>query len=394
MTASKNISKREFIKASFFGGCGFCMAASGLNALAGSSFGNDSLSHLAENGALPQDTPWKWSTPALYFVDTPKGIKCKLCPQKCEIEPGKAGDCRTNVNYNGVLYSISYGNPCAVHIDPVEKKPLLHFLPGTKAYSIATAGCNLACLNCQNWEISQSSPKDTRNYDLMPEAVVAEARKAGCRSIAYTYSDPVAFYEYTLDTSTLARQEGIKNLLISAGYINPDPLRRLCKVIDAANIDLKSFSDEIYEMLNAGTLQPVLDTLKILKDEGVWLEITNLVVPTWTDDMDMIKRMCDWLVENELHMFPLHFSRFYPMHKLTYLPETPVATLEKARQIALNAGIKYSYIGNVPGTKAENTSCPHCKKLLLERKGYFILQNNMTQNRCSYCNETIDGVWE
>jgi len=399
MMPQKQLTKREFLKSSIMGGCGICLAASGLavrasGGLADKSFGNDILAGLAGNPAFPQDDgPWKWSTEALYFVDTPKGIKCKLCPRKCEIEVGKVGSCRTNVNYNGKLYNISYGNPCAVHVDPVEKKPLFHYLPGTTAFSIATAGCNLACLNCQNWEISQSSPKDTRNYDLMPEAVVTEAKKAGCKSIAYTYSDPVAFYEYTLDTSTIARQQGIKNLMISAGYINPDPLRRLCKVIDAANIDLKSFSDDIYEMLNAGTLQPVLDALKIFKEEGVWLEITNLVIPTWTDDFDMIKRMCDWLVENELHMYPLHFSRFHPMHKLTNLPETPAATLEKARQIALSAGIKYSYIGNVPGSQCENTFCPQCKKLLVERKGFFIAKNNIVNSKCSFCQEQIDGVW-
>jgi len=391
MVRPKPISKRDFLKTSFLGGCGLCMAASGF---AGRSFGNEVLPGIDDIPALPQDDgPWKWSTEALYFIETPKGIKCKLCPRKCEIEEGKAGSCRTNVNYNGKLYSISYGNPCAIHIDPIEKKPFFHYKPGILAYSIATAGCNLACLNCQNWEISQVSPKDTRNYDLMPDKVVAEAKKAGCQSIAYTYTDPVAYYEYTLDTATIARREGIKNLLVSAGYINPDPLRRWCKVIDAARIDLKSFSDEIYEMLNAGTLQPVLDSLKILRDEGVWLEIINLVVPTWTDDLDMIKQMCQWLVDNDLYMYPLHFDRFHPMYKLTNLPETPVSTLEKARQIALDAGIKYAYIGNVPGNQGTNTYCPKCKKLLIERKGFSILQNKIVNSQCSYCHETIDGVW-
>jgi pyruvate formate lyase activating enzyme len=351
------------------------------------------MSWLPDPLAPPQEKPWKWATESLYFIETPKGIKCKLCPQKCEIERGKDGKCHSNVNIDGKLWNISYGNPCAVHIDPIEKKPLYHYLPGARAYSIATAGCNLACLNCQNWEISQVGPKETRNYDLMPDAVVAEAVRARCQSIAYTYSDPVAFYEYTLDTSILARQAGIKNLLISAGYINPDPLRRLAKYIDAANIDLKSFKDEIYEMLNGGTLQPVLDTLKILKEEGVWLEITNLIVPTWTDDLDMIKEMCDWLTENELHMFPLHFSRFSPLYKLTHLPPTPVSTLEKARDIALRAGLKYVYIGNIPGSSAVNTYCPRCREILIERQGFSILQNNISSSKCKFCQEKIDGVW-
>lgn len=361
--------------------------------LAGRSFGDDSFASFAGEYASPQDVPWKWSKEAIYFVSNPRGVKCKLCPQNCTIEIGQTGDCRTRMNYNGKLYSIAYGNPCAVHVDPIEKKPLYHFLPKSLSYSIATAGCNLACLNCQNWEISQASPRETRNYDLMPEKVVAEAKKAGCASISYTYAEPVAFYEYTLDTSMLARQQGIKNIIVSAGYINPAPLRQWCKYIDAANIDLKSFSNDIYEMLNAGTLQPVLDTLKILKEEGVWLEITNLVVPTWTDDMDMVKKMCDWLVNQGMDSAPLHFSRFQPLHKLNHLPATPVQTLEKARQIAINAGMKYVYIGNVPNHQAGNTYCPGCKKLLIERKGYFIIQNNLENTSCKFCHEKIDGVW-
>ena len=388
MAGSDSISKREFLKKSFLGSCGICLAGMGLN-----TYGHGSLSPFVPGPSFPPDKPWKWSTEALYFIDTPKGIKCKLCPRKCEIEVGKAGSCRTNVNYDGKLYSISYGNPCAIHIDPIEKKPFFHYLPGTLTFSIATAGCNLACLNCQNWEISQVSPEDTRNYDLMPDAVVAETKKAGCHAIAYTYSDPVAYYEYTLDTSMLARQEGIKNLMVSAGYINPDPIRRLSQYLDAARIDLKSYSDEIYEMLNAGTLQPVLDTLKILKEEGVWLEIINLVIPTWTDDFDMIKKMCGWLVDNDMESVPLHFSRFQPMHKLTTLPPTPVSSLEKARQTAFEEGIKYAYIGNVPGHEGENTYCPNCKKMIIKRQGFTILEHNVVDSKCRFCQESIDGIW-
>ncbi len=387
LTIKSQISKREFLKCSIMGACGTALAFSPLSSAAGL------FKNLNPELLPPDDKLWKWSKEALYYIETPKGIKCKLCPQKCEIKEGETGDCRTNVNYKNKLYSITYGNPCAVNVDPVEKKPLLHFLPTTNAFSIATAGCNLACLNCQNWEISQADPKKTRNYDMMPDQVVKEAIRNNCKSIAYTYSDPVAFYEYTLDTSTLARQAGIKNILVSAGYINEEPLRRLCKYTDAANIDLKSFSDEIYEMLNAGTLEPVLKTLKIMKEEGVWLEITNLIVPTWNDDMDMIKEMCEWLVKNDLHMYPLHFSRFNPLYKLTNLPQTPVATLEQARDIALKAGIKYVYLGNVPGHEGQNTYCPACKKLIIERKGFAITQFNMKDGKCIFCDEKIDGVW-
>jgi pyruvate formate lyase activating enzyme len=390
MSSQKRISKRDFIKYAALGSCGLAISASSLDLIAG----KNGVFPMPEIPSGPEDPLWKWSKEALYYIDTPKGLKCKLCPRACEIKPNEVGECHTNLSYNGKLYSISYGNPCAVHIDPIEKKPLYHFLPTTQAFSIATAGCNLACLNCQNWEISQASPRDTRNYDLMPDQVVREAKNNQCKSIAYTYSDPVAFYEYTLDTSMLARQQGIKNLMISAGYINEDPLRRLLKFTDAGNIDLKSFDDSIYEMLNAGTLEPVLNTLKIFRDEGVWLEITNLIIPTWTDDFDMIKKMCDWLYDNDLHSYPLHFSRFSPLYKLTNLPQTPIATLEKARQIALTAGIKYVYIGNVPGHEGNHTYCPGCKKMLIERVGFSIKQNHITDSKCKFCGEKIDGVWE
>jgi len=384
---SKDIDKRTFLKHAALGCCGIAL---GLNV-------SDSLARSAGKiivPDIPQDDLWKWSTEAMYYIQTPKGIKCKLCPQACDIKEDETGDCRTRRNIKGKLYCIAYGNPCAVHVDPIEKKPLYHFLPSSKAFSIATAGCNLACLNCQNWSISQASPLDTRNYDLMPEAVVRDCKSYKCQSIAYTYTDPIAFYEYTYDTARIAMAEGIKNVFISAGYINEKPLREMCQVLDGANIDLKSFSDEIYEMLNAGTLEPILNTLKILHEEGVWLEITNLLVPEWTDDLDMIKKMCDWLYDNGLNNSPLHFSRFHPQYKLTKLPPTPYETLEKAREIAMAAGINYVYIGNVPGSDAENTYCPGCKKIVIERKGYKIVQNNLENGICKSCKEEIAGVWE
>jgi len=280
-----------------------------------------------------------------------------------------------------------------VHDDPIEKKPLLHFLPGSRAFSIATAGCNLACLNCQNWDISQTSPKETRNFDLMPERVVAECIKSKCQSIAYTYSEPISFYEYVSDTAKLARTKGVKNVFVSNGYINDEPLRALAPHLDAANINLKSFSEAIYLKLNAGKLQPVLNTLKVLKENNVWLEITNLVVPSWTDDLDMIKRMCDWLVANGFAESPLHFSRFYPMYKLTQLQQTPINTLLKAKEIALSTGCKYVYIGNVPMAGTEDTICPNCKQVLIERRGFTIQSNQIEGGKCKKCGFTISGVW-
>ncbi|MBN2175104.1 MAG: AmmeMemoRadiSam system radical SAM enzyme [Bacteroidales bacterium] len=346
------------------------------------------------NGHLPEIDLNKWTIEAKYYVPTPKGLKCLLCPNECKIKTDEFGECHTRVNLDNRLYCIAYGNPCAVHIDPIEKKPLFHYLPGSRSYSIATAGCNLACLNCQNWEISQTGPDKTRNHDLMPDKVVEEAIKSDCKSIAYTYSDPVAFYEYAYDTAKIARENGIGNVLVSAGYILEEPLKEWCKYMDAANIDLKSFSNEIYEMLNAGKLEPVLNTLKTLADEGVWLEITNLVIPDWTDDMDMIKKMCNWLVENNFENYPLHFSRFHPLYKLTHLPATPVQVLENARKIAISEGLKFVYIGNVPGLESINTYCPECKTKIIERKGFNILNNKIEDSKCSNCGTFIAGRWK
>jgi pyruvate formate lyase activating enzyme len=280
-----------------------------------------------------------------------------------------------------------------VHIDPIEKKPLFHFLPGTRAFSIAVAGCNLRCLNCQNWQISQVSPKETENADLMPPAVVEECVRTQCESIAYTYSEPVTFYEYAFDTAKIAREKRIKNVWKSSGYINEKPLRMLSKVLDAANIDLKSFEDSIYTRLSSVRLEPILTTLKVLKEEGVWLEITNLVIPSWTDNLEMIRKMCDWLCSNGFSDCPLHFSRFIPLYKLTQLPTTPVSTLEQAREIALKAGMKYVYIGNVPGHEAENTYCHRCGKIIIERRGFSILSNDIVNKKCKFCGEKIPGVW-
>ncbi len=386
---NNKINKRDFIKRSFMGTCGIALGTSVFNLFAGLP-GTDIFKQISG----PADDLWKWSIEAIYYIKTPRGIKCQLCPQACVLKEGETGECKTNINISNKLYSITYGNPCAIHIDPIEKKPLYHFLPSSKTYSIATAGCNLACLNCQNWQISQSSPKDTRNYDLMPSDLIDQAKKNNCESISYTYSDPVAFYEYTLDSSKIAHIHGIRNIIVSAGYINEEPLKEWCKYIDAANIDLKSFQNDIYEMLNAGTLEPVLNTLKILKQEGVWLEITNLIVPTWTDDFDMIRKMCDWLFDNGFEDNPLHFSRFHPLYKLTNLPPTPVSDLQKAHKIAKGSGLRHVYIGNVPGTQAENTYCPKCNEIVIKRKGFTILQNNLISGNCKFCDDPIAGVWE
>jgi pyruvate formate lyase activating enzyme len=385
-TERRTMTKRQFVRCCLLGVGGLAVGLPRRRSIAGML--SDPILRSPSS-----DEPGKWSKEVSYYVEIPRGLKCVKCPNECELGANDTGRCRNRVNYGGKLYTIAYGNPCAVHIDPIEKKPLFHFLPSTKAFSIASAGCNLACLNCQNWQISQVSPKDTDNVDLMPPAVVEQCAGARCESIAYTYSEPTTFYEYAYDTAKLARSRGIRNVWKSNGYINEAPLRNLSKVLDAANIDLKSFDDGIYRRLSSGSLAPVLRTLKVIKEEGVWLEITNLVIPGWTDDLDALKKMCDWLYANGLQECPLHFTRFTPLYKLTQLPVTPVGVLEKAREIALKAGMEYVYIGNVPGHQAENTYCHHCGKLVVERRGFVILQNHVEKKRCGFCGTNIPGVW-
>jgi Pyruvate-formate lyase-activating enzyme len=337
----------------------------------------------------------KWSRLALYQEKLPNQVvHCHVCPHNCLISNGKYGLCKTRVNKDGQLYSIAYGNPCSVSIDPVEKKPLFHFYPGARIYSLATAGCNFRCLNCQNWEISQSSPLELQHLDLSPVDVVQQAIDYGFDLIAFTYTEPTVFYEYILDTAKIARQKGLKTVLISNGYINPEPLLNLCEYIDAANIDLKCFDDSIYRKLTGGRLQPVLDTLKTIIETGVWLEITNLIIPDYSDKQQMIETMCNWLVINGFTDTPLHFSRFFPTYKMRHLQPTDQQILLRAKEIAEVSGLKYVYIGNQPELDGENTFCPQCKHVLMERVGYRVNKNLIHKGQCTFCGESIAGVWK
>ncbi|MFN8241086.1 MAG: AmmeMemoRadiSam system radical SAM enzyme [Bacteroidales bacterium] len=342
-------------------------------------------------GTIPGDD--KYRKKAMYQEETPRGIMCRICPNECVLKEGELSKCNNRIVNKSVLYTMAYGNPCSVNVDPVEKKPLYHFLPGSRAFSIATAGCNLVCLNCQNWSISQVSPDKTRNVELPPSSVIEECIAKECRSIAYTYSEPVTFYEYALDTATEAKQRGIKNIFKSNGYINPEPLARICKVIDAANIDLKAFSDVTYLKLTGGKLQPVLESLKVFRDSGVWLEITNLMVPAWTDSLDDFKKMCSWLVTNGFSTTPLHLSRFFPLHKLDQLPPTPLELLRKAAVVAESEGIKYVYLGNIPGNERSSTVCPGCRKEVVKRSGFTVISNSIVNGKCGSCNTAIPGIW-
>ena len=274
-------------------------------------------------------------------------VACTLCPHHCRIAEGKTGVCRSRRNQGGVLVSEVYGKPCALAIDPIEKKPLYHFHPGTTCLSLACTGCNFRCLNCQNHDISQIAPLDTSHYELPPEAVVALCQQHHCPGIAYTYTEPLTYLEYIADIARLAHDAGLWNILVTAGYVCQEPLADLLPYLDAANVDLKSFSDDIYKRVSGGHLQPVLDTIIAMKQAGVWVEITNLVIPGINDDMNMIRRMCRWLNDNRLAEAPLHFTRFFPRYRMQDIPPTPLPTLQAAQRVAEEEGIKYVYLGNV-----------------------------------------------
>jgi pyruvate formate lyase activating enzyme len=344
---------------------------------------------------IPQSFSQEKFKEAYFYKKLDKGrVQCQLCPRRCTISSGQRGYCGVRENRDGLLYTLVYARPVAIHIDPIEKKPLFHFLPSTTAFSIATAGCNLKCKFCQNWEISQVKPEEIRYFYIEPKELVDKVKKSGSPTIAYTYTEPVIFYEYMLEVAKIAKKEGIKNVIHSSGYINEEPLRQLAKYLDAANIDLKGFTDDYYSKMSDASLGPVLSALKILREEGVHLEITNLILPGYNDDPETIRKMCLWIKENLGPATPLHFSRFFPMYKFTSLNPTPVETLEKARQIAQGLGLKYVYIGNISDDTRENTYCPKCKEMLIERRGYFVMQDNIVDGKCKFCGEKIEGIWE
>jgi len=392
----KKISRRQF-----FNRCSTCLATVvaspwlnpfGLDACRAAT--RDDIRGKVFRGDAPEKL-WKWSREAFLYKKTGNGkVICGICPNRCMLSPGDRSVCRSKVNINGKLYSLTYGNPCAVNTDPIEKKPLLHFKPRTKAFSLATTGCNFRCLNCQNWEISQAKPHEVSPaYELFPSDVIGAAQSAQAQSIAYTYSEPTTFFEYMIDTARLARKEGLCNLWVSNAYINEKPLLALCDVLDAATLNIKAFDDGIYRKLNGGRLAPVLKTFQVLHAKNIHFEMINLIVPGYTDDENMVAAMCDWILDHIGPDHPLHFLRFFPRYKLDRLPPTAVSTLTRFRKLAMEKGIHYVYVGNVPGHEGNNTYCHHCGKLLIERRGYVIPTYNLSENRCRFCNTIIPGVW-
>lgn len=319
-------------------------------------------------------------------------IRCTICPKGCELVLGEIGDCRVRQNIDGKIQCITYGRPCAIQIDPIEKKPLYHFLPGTQILSIGTAGCNLHCKQCQNASISQSA--FTTAETISPREIAERTKQKNLRSIAYTYTEPLISYEFTKDCCEEAAHLGIKNILVTAAFINPNPLREICRFVDAANVDLKSFSDHFYREICDAHLNPVLKALEIMKASGVFLELTNLLIPTLNDSEDETKMLCDWVVEKLGESTPLHFSRFFPQHQLNHLPPTPVETILRAREIAIEAGLRFVYVGNMQDGAGESTWCPECGTCLIERNGYQIGKIKLSAGTCPDCGTEISGVWE
>jgi len=322
-----------------------------------------------------------------------KRIQCRLCPRACVVPDGGRGYCRVRENRGGTYYSLVYGRPCVTNIDPIEKKPFFHVYPGTKAYSIATVGCNLQCKFCQNWDISQASPEDVPTAYKSPKEIAAAASKAGVRTIAYTYSEPTVFYEYVADCARAGRDAGLESVVVSAGFISADPLKALVPLVKAIKIDLKAFTQSFYADTCDGQLQPVLDTLKRLSGSGVWYEIVVLLIPTLNDNADDVKRMSAWVVKELGPDVPVHFTRFHPEYKLRNLPPTPPQTLSKARQIAIGEGCHFAYTGNAPGLEGQETVCPSCKQTVVKRYGYTIQENKIKNGKCGNCGAAIPGVW-
>lgn len=320
-------------------------------------------------------------------------IQCMLCPWQCTVANWQRGTCGVRENRNGRYYTLTYGRPCAIHNDPIEKKPFFHVYPGSKAFSIATVGCNIDCKFCQNWDISQKNPDDISVPFKSPQEIAQRAVQAKSRTVAYTYSEPTIFFEYMLDCAMEAKQLGLGNIVVSNGFINEEPLKQLCKIMTAIKIDLKSFSQQFYGKMCNGRLKPVLNTLERLAGSGVWFEIVVLVIPTLNDNLDEIKRMSEWIVKHLGPDIPLHFTRFHPAYKLQNLPSTPAATLSKVHKTAKEQGCNFVYGGNMPGIKTENTYCPKCQHLLVDRYGMTLISDELKEGKCPKCGTSIPGVW-
>lgn len=379
MNDINHMSRRRFLRAS---GQALCMLALGSGILPSC---RDALFSLSDDDYfIKQAKHWKRVKGA---------VQCTLCPNECIIEEGERGICRVRQNIRGKLYSMVYSRIAAMHVDPIEKKPLYHFLPGSMAFSVATAGCNLSCKFCQNWQLSQSKPEELDAMHMTPSDLSKRSRSTGSRVIAYTYNEPTVQYEFILDASAIAREKGIRSVIISNGYIQKKASQELIKNLDGIKIDLKAFTEKFYRDICGGDLKSVLSNLETVFASGRWLEIVVLVIPTLNDAPAEIREMARWVKRNLSPDIPMHFTRFHSMYLIRNLPPTPVSTLERCRTIAKEEGIRYPYIGNVMGHRWENTFCHSCNRLLIKRSGFFHVDNAIRKGRCPSCKTKIPGVW-
>ena len=321
-------------------------------------------------------------------------VQCQLCFRYCVISEGERGFCLARENIDRTLYTLTYGSPVAMHIDPVEKEPLFHMEPGSNTLCVGTATCNLRCKNCINWHIAHQAPEDVEAVPMTPQEVVQAALDHDVHTICFTYNEPTQQYEFMYDIARLAKDNDLRVTFHSNGEMNPEPMMAILPYVDSAAIDLKAFDADVYRQLTTGELAPVLDTLKLIKAQGVWLEVVCLIIPTWSDDLEKIEEMCLWIRDNLGEETPVHFSRFFPTCTLTGLSPTPLSTLEQAYDIAREAGLHYVYIGNVSGHDYANTYCPNCGNLLIERRGLLIPQNHIVGGKCEFCGHEIPGIWK
>lgn len=378
------VTRRSLVKAAIFGGCSLYFGNT-LRVWAEDVYTSEILK------GINQGFPVKEA--AYYKKLEDARVECELCPRKCTIADMERGYCGVRENRGGTYYTLVHSRVCALNVDPIEKKPLFHYLPGTKAYSLATAGCNVECKFCQNWQISQYRPEQIESIKLTPEDIVRDTKMSGSRTVAFTYSEPVVFYEYMLDIAQQCKEQGLGAVMISNGFIQEKPLIELCQHLSAVKIDLKGFTEKFYQEVCTGELKPVLNTLLTLKKAGIWFEIVMLIIPTLNDSEKELTELCAWIKEHLGTDIPIHFTRFHPTYKIKNLPPTPVKTLQTARKIALDMGLHFPYVGNVPGHEGGNTYCPHCQKIIIRRTGFSILENNLKDGKCKDCDQTIPGIW-
>lgn len=322
-------------------------------------------------------------------------VRCFLCHHRCTIPPSKRGICGVRENKGGRLYTLVFGRAISLNVDPIEKKPIFHLFPGSTSFSIATVGCNFRCLQCQNHEISQMPVDEGRieGSNVPPSKIVSLAKDYGCRSISYTYTEPTIYFEYAYETSMLANQQGIKNIFVTNGYMTEEALKKIQPYLDAANVDLKSFREDFYKRVCGAKLGPVLDNLRLMREMGIWVEITTLVIPTLNDSDKEFEEIAQFILSLGPEV-PWHISAFYPTYKMLNLPRTPPSLLHKAREIGVQTGLRYVYCGNIPGEEGEDTLCPHCGRRVIQRVGFRVLKNDVVGGTCRHCHGTVDGLWE